>query len=130
LFDQRDMLHIRGLGDDGIHGFSVVQKARESIGLGIATERFGAAFFGNGATFGGIIKFPVGAASNTQARESFKQSIERRHQGVDNSHRLLALYDGGDYQQIGIPPEDAQFLQTRIFQTQEIARWFNLPPTS
>jgi HK97 family phage portal protein len=127
LFDRRDMLHLSGLGGDGIFGYQPIQKAMESIGLGMATERFGATFFGNGATFGGAIEYPVGAASSLQARESARQALERRHQGVDRAHRLLALYDGGVYKQLGVAPDQAQFIETRRFQIEEVARWFNIP---
>jgi HK97 family phage portal protein len=127
----RDVIHIRGLSDDGITGVSTIGNARESIGLSIATERMGATFFGNGSTFGGIVSYPPGVASgsgNTQVREENRKAIEGRHQGVDRAHRLLALYEGAQYQQLGVPPNAAQFLETRQFQIEEVCRWFNLPP--
>jgi HK97 family phage portal protein len=127
VFDRRDILHLSGLGLDGVSGFPPIRKAFESIGLGLATERFGAAFFGNGSTFGGIIKYPAGITTNTQVREENRQEIARRHQGVDRSHRLLTLYEGAEYQQMGVPPNAAQFLETRRFQIEEVARWFNIP---
>jgi HK97 family phage portal protein len=129
--DASDVIHIRGLSDDGINGMSVIGNARESIGLSIAAERMGATFYGNGSTFGGIIKYPVGAAagaSGQQARDENRKALEARHQGVDRAHRLLALYEGAEYQQIGVPPNAAQFLETRQFQIEEVCRWFNLPP--
>ena len=131
VLEPADVLHIRGLSDDGQIGIGAVSKARESIGLGLATERFGATFFGNGSTFGGIVSYPPGVASgagNTQTRDENRKAIEKRHQGVDRAHRLLALYEGASYQQLGVPPEAAQFLETRKFQIEEVCRWFNLPP--
>jgi HK97 family phage portal protein len=129
--DAADVIHIRGLSDDGINGMSVIGNARESIGLSIAAERMGATFYGNGSTFGGIIKYPVGAAAGASgqlARDENRKALESRHQGVDRAHRLLALYEGAEYQQIGVPPNAAQFLETRQFQIEEVCRWFNLPP--
>jgi HK97 family phage portal protein len=127
IFDRRDMLHLSGLGGDGICGYQPIQKAMEAIGLGMATERFGATFFGNGATFGGAIEYPQGAAVSPQARKDAREALERRHQGVDRAHRLLALYDGGVYKQLGVAPDQAQFIETRRFQIEEIARVFNIP---
>jgi HK97 family phage portal protein len=131
ILDASDVIHIRGLSDDGINGVSTIGNARESIGLSIAAERMGSTFYGNGSTFGGIIKYPVGAAagaSGQQARDENRKALEARHQGVDRAHRLLALYEGAEYQQIGVPPNAAQFLETRQFQIEEVCRWFNLPP--
>lgn len=121
-----DMLHIHGLGWDGMTGYSVIAKARESIGLGIAAERFGGTFFGQGATFGGVFEHPN--KMSEIARKNFKESIESRHQGVDRAHKFIIVEEGMKYQRLGIPPEDAQFLETRQFQVTEIARWFNIPP--
>jgi HK97 family phage portal protein len=126
-FAAADMLHIPGLGYDGMCGYSVIAKARESIALGIATERFGGAFFGNGATFGGVISYP-GAKPNELVIKNTQEALDSKHQGVERAHRLLALYNGAKYERMGIPPEDAQFLETRKFQVNEIARWFNIPP--
>jgi HK97 family phage portal protein len=127
VFDRRDILHLSGLGLDGVSGFPPIRKAFESIGLGLATERFGAAFFGNGSTFGGIISYPVGTTTNPQVREENRREIATRHQGLDRSHRLLTLYEGAKFEQMGVPPNAAQFLETRRFQIEEVARWFNIP---
>lgn len=127
-FAPADMLHLRGLSDDGICGLSVIAKARESLGLGIAAERFGATFFGNGSTFGGVISYPAGVGNNTQTRKDNREALEKVHQGVDRAHRFLALYEGAQYQQLGVPPNDAQFLETREFQIEEVCRWFNIQP--
>jgi HK97 family phage portal protein len=126
FFAARDILHVPGLGYDGVCGYSVIAKARESIGLGLATEKFGGTFFGNGSTFGGAIEHP-GTLTET-ARKNLRESIEARHQGVDRAHKFIVLEEGMKYEKFGIPPNDAQFLETRTFQVDEIARWFNLPP--
>lgn len=127
VFEMQDILHLPGLGFDGMIGYSVIAKAREAIGLGIATERFGGTFFGNGSTFGGVLQHPTKFGSDA-ARNNFKAGIKARHQGIDRAHDLLLLEEGITYQQIGIPPNDAQFLETRRFQIGEIARWFGVPP--
>ncbi len=128
ILEAANTLHIPGLGFDGEQGYSVIHQARESIGLGLATERFGATFFGNGSTFGGVISWPQGVSATDQAVKSFKEMIESRHTGVDRAHKFLQLYQGAKYDRLGIPPNDAQFLETRKFQVEEIARWFKLPP--
>lgn len=122
----RNMFHLPGLGFDGNVGYSVISKARESIGLGIATERFGGTFFGNGATFGGVLKHPGKLSPNAQ--KLLTDQIEAKHQGLTRAHRFLLLQEAMDYVGTGVPPEAAQFLETRLFQIIEICRWFNIPP--
>ena len=108
------ILHVPGLSPDGVWGYSVIRKARESIGLGLATEKFGATFFGQGSTFGGVLTHP--ARLSEAARENLRKSINDRHQGVDRAHNFIILEEGIKYDRLGIPPEDAQFLETRKFQ--------------
>lgn len=122
-----DMLHIPGLGFDGVLGYSVVTMARESIGLGLATEQFGSTFFGNGATFGGVIAYK-GPRPAELSEKNYRDNLEARHQGVDRAHKLLALYNDATYTRMGIPPNDAQFLETRLHQIEEMCRWFRMPP--
>jgi HK97 family phage portal protein len=125
-FAPEDMLHIPGLGFDGTCGYSVIQKARESIGLGIAMEKFGGAFFGNGTTFGGILTHS--ARLSDAARKNIRESFNSKHQGVHRAHNFALLEEGMTYTPLGVPPDDAQFLETRRFQVTEIARWFQIPP--
>jgi HK97 family phage portal protein len=120
------VLHIRGLGKNGIVGYSPVRLAMQAIGLGLGTEEYGARFFGNGARPGGVLKHP-GKLSDT-AYERLKKSFTDAHEGLSNAHRLKILEEGLDYQSVGIPPEEAQFLETRKFQVTEIARWWRIPP--
>lgn len=126
VLEPRDVLHIHGLGYDGVLGYSVIAKARESIGLGLGAEKFGGTFFGNGSTFGGVISYPTDPGA--QVREDTRKALEARHQGVERAHKFLTLYGGAKYERLGIPPNDAQFLETRVFQIGEIARWFKVPP--
>jgi HK97 family phage portal protein len=121
-----NVLHIPGLGCDGLWGYSVIQKARESIGLTLAAERFGASLFGNGATPGGVLS--TDQKMSQEAVMNLRGSWSAEHGGLTNAHRLAILHSGLKYQTIAHTPEDAQFLETRKFQLEEIARWFNLPP--
>lgn len=123
---QRNVMHIRGLSSDGIIGYSPIRLAREAIGLALATEEFGARFFGNGSRPGGVLQHP-GKLSEEAARR-LKKSWEEMHQGLTQAHRVAILEEGMTWQQIGIPPEDAQFIATRRFQVEEIARIFHVPP--
>jgi HK97 family phage portal protein len=122
-----DMIHVPGLGFNGIIGYSVIQKMRESIGLGMAAERFGGAMYGNGLAIGGVVSFK-GPKPQELSDANYLASLNSKHQGVDRAHRILALYNDAKYERMNIPPNDAQFLETRQFQVDEIARWFNLPP--
>ena len=120
------ILHLHGLGFDGFTGYSVIAMARQSIGLGLAMEEFGSRFFGEGTHPGVVVQHP-GKLSET-AHKSLQADLTTKHSGLGKSHRLLLLEEGMKLESIGIPPEDAQFLQSRQFQIPEIARWFNLPP--
>jgi HK97 family phage portal protein len=122
----QNMLHIRGLGSDGITGYSVVRFARECFGLGIAAERFGARLFGNGAHAGGWVKTKKQALP--AGKQNLRESINAVHQGVDKAHNIGILPEDMDWVSTSINPDDAQFLETRKFQVTEVARWFNLPP--
>ena len=121
-----DMFHIKNFSGDGVVGFSIVQLARESIGLGLATEQFGANFFGNAAHPAGIIK--TAKVMDPDAKRKLKDRWLQGHSG-QRALGVAILDEGMDWTQIGIPPEDAQFLQTRVFQIDEIARWTKVPPT-
>lgn len=121
-----DVLHIPGLSFNGILGLNPIDHFRESVGLGLASEEFGARFFGNDARPGLVMTYP-GQMSET-AVDRAKKSIEDNHQGLGKSHRLMVLEEGTKLEQIGIPPATAQFLETRKFQVTEICRWFRVPP--
>lgn len=120
------VFHLRGLGSDGVLGYSPIAMARQAIGLALATEEFGARFFGNGARPGIVLQHP--GVLSEKARKNLRESWEERHGGLEKSHRIAILEEGMTIQEIGIPPEDAQFIQTRKFQITEIARIFRIPP--
>ena len=119
----QDILHIPGLGFDGLVGYSPIAMAKNAIGMAIATEEYGAAFFANGATPSGILTHP-GVIKNPEAmRESWSKGF-----GGRNSHKVAILEEGMNYTPISIAPNEAQFLETRKFQLNEIARIFRVPP--
>jgi len=125
-FQPDEILHIRGLGGNGISGYDPITLAREAFGLSIATEEHGARFFANGSTPTGILEFPQ--ALKDQAFKRLRESFAEKYQGLQNSHKPIILEEGGKWQSIGINHENAQFLETRKFQTTEIARMFRIPP--
>ena len=118
-----EVLHVPGLGFDGLVGYSPIAMAKNAIGLSIATEEYGAKFFANGATPGGILEFP-GTVKNP---ESIRESWNKGFSG-SNAHKVAILEEGMKYTPISISPEQAQFLETRKFQIDEIARIFRVPP--
>lgn len=120
------VLHFAGLSFDGLRGYSPIQMARESIGLSLAAERFGATFFGNGTQPRGVLKTPQKMTGDAVTR--LRSDWEALHRGPDNAHRVAILEQGLEWQSITIPPEDAQFLETRKFQVSEIARLYRIPP--
>jgi len=119
-----EVLHIPGLGFDGLVGYSPIAIAKNAIGMAMATEEYGASFFANGANPGGVLEHPGVVKDPKRVRESWNTV----YQGSSNSHRIAVLEEGMKFQAIGIPPEQAQFLETRKFQINEIARIFRIPP--
>lgn len=119
-----EVLHIPGLGFDGLVGYSPIAMAKNAVGMAIATEEYGAKFFANGANPGGVLEHPGIVKDPARIRESWNSV----YQGSTNAHRVAVLEEGMKFQSIGIPPDQAQFLQTRKFQLNEIARLFRIPP--
>jgi HK97 family phage portal protein len=119
-----DVLHIPGLGFDGLVGYSPIAMAKNSIGMAIACEEYGAKFFANGATPGGILEHPGVVKDPDRVRESWNFAFG----GSANSNKVAVLEEGMKYTPISISPEQAQFLETRKFQIDEIARIFRIPP--
>ena len=121
---RQDVLHIPGLGFDGLVGYSPIAMARNAVGMTLACEEYGSAFFANGARPGGVLKHPGVLKDPSKLRESW-QAV---YGGTANTGKVVVLEEGVDYQQISIPPEEAQFLETRKFQIDEIARLYRVPP--
>src|SRR5439155_16590060 len=107
-------------------GMSPISYARQSIGLGLAAEKFGASFFGQGAHLSGVITVP-GDLDKARARQ-MKESFEASHSGLPNAHAIGVLSGGAAWQAISISPEDAQFLGTRAGQNLDIAMLYGVPP--
>ena len=122
-----EVLHIRALGQVGLVGYSPIGLARETIGLGLAAEKYGAAYFGNSGTPSGILSVP--GKMSDEAFQNLRRSWEKIHKGSGNSARVALLEAGIDFKPISITPNDAQFLETRRFQVAEIARIFRVPPS-
>lgn len=120
----KDVLHIPALGFDGLVGYSPIAMARNSIGMAIACEDFGASFFRNGAAPSGVLEHP-GVLKNP---EKLRAAWEAQYGGSRNSGRVAVLEEGMKFNPIAIPPEQARFLETRKFQVDEIARIFHVPP--
>jgi HK97 family phage portal protein len=118
--------HIRNLSIGGIMGMSPIALAREAIGLSKAGEELGSRFFSNGAKPGGVLQHPGKLSDEGYSR--LKSSWEARHQGLDNVNRVAILEEGMQWKDVGMPLDDAQFLETRKFQIGEIARIFRVPP--
>ena len=123
-YSPKQIFHIPAFSFDGIIGVSPITYAREAMGLALATEEFGARFFGNGARPGGVLEHPGVLKDPEKLRESWNKV----YQGTANSHKVAVLEEGMKYHEIGMSPEDSQFLQTRSFQIAEICRIFRVPP--
>lgn len=119
-----DVLHVPGLGFDGLVGYSPIAMAKNAIGLAIATEEYGAKFFANGATPGGLLEYPGTVKDPDRVRESWNKGFS----GSQNAGKVAILEESMKYTPISIAPEQAQFLETRKFQINEIARIFRVPP--
>ena len=119
-----DVLHIPGLGFDGLVGYSPIAMAKNAIGMAIACEEYGAKFFANGAAPSGVLEHPGVIKDPQRVRDSWQST----YGGTANAHRVAVLEEGMKYTPISISPEQAQFLETRKFQINEIARIFRVPP--
>ena len=124
ILPMEQVLHIPGLGFDGLVGYSPIAMAKNAIGMAIACEEYGAKFFANGAAPGGVLEHPGTIKDPQRVRESWQSTFG----GSGNANKIAVLEEGMKYTPIGISPEQAQFLETRKFQINEIARIFRVPP--
>ena len=131
--DPRDVLHVPALGFDGLVGMSPIALHREAVGLGQAAQRFGAKLFGSGSVVAGILKHPgrlkrkADKPDDPSPVERLRRQWRELYSGLENAHNVAVVEEGMEFQRIGIPPEDAQFLQTRKFQVADVGRIFNVP---
>ena len=124
VFAPTDILHVLGLGYDGLVGYSPIAMAKNAVGLAMAAEEYGAKFFANGAAPSGVLEHP----GTIKDPERIRQSWQSTFGGSANSNKIAVLEEGLKYTPIAISPEQAQFLETRKFQINEIARLFRVPP--
>jgi HK97 family phage portal protein len=124
-----EVLHIKAFNTGGLRGLSPIDQARQAIGLGLVTEKFGAKFFGKGQALSGVIELPPTDPARTQTYvEEMAKSWTDHHAGSEKAFTPGVLTGGARWRPISISPEDAQFLETRQFQVEEIARMFGVPP--
>ncbi|HEY9059334.1 MAG TPA: phage portal protein [Pseudobacteroides sp.] len=123
-FRRDEVLHVPGLAFDGVTGQSPISYAKNAIGMSLAAEEYGSTFFANGANPGGVLEHPGVVKDPKRLRESW----ESVYRGSSNAHKIAVLEEGMKFSPIAIPPEQAQFLETRKFQTNEICRIFRVPP--
>jgi len=126
ILKPNQVLHIPGLSFDGTVGYDPITLHRETIGDAKAVQKFGATFFRNGASLNGVLTHPEELTDN--ARKNMRKSFEEIYGGLNKAHRVAILEEGVTYQSIGVPPDNAQFLETRKFSVTEMARILNLPP--
>jgi len=120
------VLHIKGLGFDGIKGYSVIQYAAENMALGLAAEKNAASFYGNDSSPMGILTTESSLKADT--KDEIEKQWEKKHKGLDRRYRVAILHSGLKFQSVGIPAKDAQLLESRKHGISDIARWFNIPP--
>ncbi len=123
-FQRQDILHIPGLGFNGLVGFSPIAMMKNALGSAIAVEKYGSSFFRNGAQPSGVLEHP-GVLKNP---EKIRQNWSDVYGGANNAHKVAVLEEGMAYKPISLPPEDSQFLSTREFDVEEICRIFRVPP--
>lgn len=121
-----DIFHLKGLATDGLVGVSPITYARTAVGLAIAAEEFGARVFSNDAKPGGILQHPGKLSDDSHKR--LKESWQQAHAGLRNAHKVAILEEGMQWQRVGVSNQDSQFIESRKFQIEEIARIFRVPP--
>lgn len=122
-FPAEDIIHVPGLTFNGLTGLSPIRVQREMLGTALAVQDFAARFFGNSAIPSGVLTFPKKLSDADALRKQLEDKF-----GGENALRMMIADQGAKYERIGIPPEDAQFLETRKFGVEEIARMLNIPP--
>ena len=124
---RQDIFHVPGMGFNGLVGFSNIAIAREAIGMGLATEKYGALFFSEGTHPAGLLSLPPGADLG-DAENDYKNAIREQYAGLGKSHTVMILQNGEEYKPLSMSMEDAQFLQTRDHQKVEICGFYHVPP--
>jgi HK97 family phage portal protein len=125
-FTDEEILHIPGMGYDGVCGVSPIRIARQSIGMALAAEQYGARLFGSGSLMSGILQ--TEQRLDEQQAQAIKDRWKESTAGLTKSHEVAVLGSGASFQPVTMPNSDAQFIESRRFQVSEIARWFGIPP--
>jgi HK97 family phage portal protein len=121
-----DMMHLKNISMDGYMGVSPIAIAQDVIGLALATQQHGGILFRQGGQISGVIKFPQ--TLTKEASDRIANSWRESHAGVQNSHKVAVLEEGGSFEKIAMTNEDSQFLETRRFQVVDICRIYGVPP--
>lgn len=127
VFSDWEIMHIPGLGYDGLQGLPLTRLMTQTLGTAMAADKLAARFYSAGTQLGGILKVKAPLTSQTQA-EGIKARWMQKNAGVGHAGDIAILDAETDFQDITIPPESLQFLESRRWQTTEIARWFGVPP--
>ena len=122
----KDMLHLHGLGFDGLTGYSVARLARESIGAALAAEQHGASLFANSSRPSGVLCHP--GEIGEEGVKALRDGWESMYKGSENAHKTAILEDGVEFKPIGLPNKDAQWIESREFMVSELCRWLRIPP--
>ena len=125
-FRAYEMVHIAGLGFDGISGRSPVRQFAETMGFNLDIKSYGRKFFKNGARPSGVLQHPGSLSEEAQKR--LENKFDKRYSGIENTGKTILLEEGMTYHQIGVPPEEAQFIESRKYSVEEIARIYGVPP--
>jgi HK97 family phage portal protein len=126
VFEADRVFHTLGMSPDGLHGFSPIRLAAESIGMGLAAAEFGSRFYGQGMNVGGILEYPEAMSDIAYSR--LKEDMDLRSSGLANSWKPMILEEGAKYNRIPMPLSDAQFVESRKFTRDEICGLFRVPP--
>jgi HK97 family phage portal protein len=126
VFLKDQIFHVKAFSEDGLKGVSILKAAKSAIELAQAAETYGISFFKNSARPSGVLIYP--GRLSEQAKENLRKSFTAQYSGLSKAHRIMVLEEGMRWEQIGISPDDAQFLEIRKFQIEEIARIFRVPP--
>ena len=126
ILENEEVLHIPGFGYDGLQGYSVVDKARDSLGLGIALRNYGAKYFKNAARPAVVLETP--GKIELKAAEKLRDDWERMHGGLDNAHKTAVLHSGLVAKILSFNAKDSQFIEERQFEVRDVANWLGLPP--
>ena len=126
IFRNEEIFHVMATSYDGIKGLGVLELAREDLGTALAERKHNDSFLKNGANANGVLEIPGNLDS--ERREELRKALEKKYTGADNAYKTMILEGGMKYNKIQVTPEESQFIESRIFSIQEIARWLNMPP--